>query len=274
MHRRDILKVGAATTVATLTAGNAGAGEVKGASATFVLVHGTWLGGWIWAEVAARLRAMGHRVFTPTLTGVGERHHLITPQIGLDTHIADIVGVLDYEELNDVILIGHSFSGVAVTGAADQRRDRIRHIGFFDALIPHEGRMTGVEMRADGSETEDFRARRAGFIDGYQMVFLEHYPMKMLIGDEYPDLQAKVKRLLTPHPAKAWTDKLVLSRGGWEGLPRTCWRGAGQIFAPSSVKMWGPATEPGWNLIDLPVGRMGMMTDPAIVAAAFGKLAV
>jgi pimeloyl-ACP methyl ester carboxylesterase len=273
MHRRDVLKAGAGTAVAALAHQSASADQTTKASATFVLVHGTWLGGWIWADVAERLRANGHRVFTPTLTGVGERHHLISPQIGLDTHIADIVGVLDYEELSDVILIGHSFSGVAVTGAADQRRSKIRHIGFFDALIPHEGRMTGVEMKADGSETDDFMARRAGFIDGYQMVFLEHYPMKMLIGDEHPELQAKVKRLLTPHPAKAWTDRLVLKNGGWEGLPRTCWRGAGQSFAPSSAKMWGPATDPGWNLIDVPVGRMGMMTDPAIVANAFGKLA-
>jgi len=197
---------------------------------------------------------------------------LIAPTIGLQTHIDDIVGVLDFEQLDDVILVAHSFSGVAATGAADARRDKIRHIAFFDALIPHPGRMTAVETNPDGSETAAFKARRATFIDGYQMVFQDHYPMAMLIPDDRPELQALVARLLTPHPAKSWTDPLILRHGGWAGLPRTCFRGAAQVFAPSSDKMWGPAREPGWNLVDLPVGRMGMLTDPDIVADAFAAL--
>ena len=265
--RRTALTLAAATPFA------AAATQARSRPATYVLVHGTWLGGWIWADVAARLRAMGHRVFTPTLTGVGERHHLTSPTVGLDTHIADIVAVIDFEELRDVILIGHSFSGVAITGAADARRDRIRHIAFFDALSPSAGRMTAVETNADGTETDSFRKRRANFVDGYRMDFLTSYPMRMLIDDSLPALQASVRRRLTTHPAKAWTDPLALRNGGWEGLPRTCFRGAAQAFAPSSDKMWGPATGPGWSLIDLPCGRMGMMTAPDVVASAFAKLA-
>ncbi|WP_108810421.1 alpha/beta fold hydrolase [Sphingorhabdus sp. Alg231-15] len=270
MERRDFLNLAAVTPFAASSLVNAAIASSE--SKIFILVHGTWLGGWIWQDVAQALRKMGHRVFTPTLTGVGERHHLTNPDIGLGTHINDIVGVIDYEELSDVILIGHSFSGMAITGAADVRKEKIRHIGFFEALIPHEGRMTAVEMNADGSETEKFRERRSRFLDGYQMVFWDDYPIEMLVGNEYPKVRAKLRKLLTPHPADAWTDKLILKNGGWRDLPRTYLRGTKQEFAPSSIKMWGPAKQPGWDWIDVPVGRMGMMTHPEIMASAFAKL--
>lgn len=243
------------------------------ASRTFVLVHGTWLGGWISRDMAAWLRGEGHRVYTPTLTGVGERRHLAHPEIGLDTHIADIANVIEWEDLDEVVLVAHSFSGVAATGAADSLRERIRHIVFFDALIPHPGRMTAVETNPDGSETEKFRARRARFIDGYLMDFWADYPIQMLIPDDRPELQALIRRRVTPHPVKAWTDPLVLKNGGWEGLKRSCIRGMAQQFAPSSDKMWGPAREPGWQLIELPVTRMGMLTEPDIVARCLSEIA-
>jgi pimeloyl-ACP methyl ester carboxylesterase len=246
--------------------------KANAAAKTFVLVHGTWLGGWIWADVAERLRRDGHKVYTPTLTGVGERHHLISPDIGLETHITDLTAMIDHEELSDIILIAHSFSGVATTGAADRRKDRIRHIAFFDALIPHAGRMSAVEKNPDGSETDYFAKRRAKFIDGYQMDYWAEYPAKMMISDEYPELQAKLRRRLTPHPVKTWTDNLVLENGGWDGLPRTCFRCKAQAFAPSSEKMWGPARGPGWQIVELATGRMGMMTNPDMVSEAFAKL--
>lgn len=103
---------------------------------TFVLVHGTWHGGWVWKYVRNILEDQGHRVFTPTLTGCGEREHLSAPDVGLETHIQDIINVIEYEDLNDVILVGHSFTGVAITGVADRFKERIKHICFFDALVP------------------------------------------------------------------------------------------------------------------------------------------
>lgn len=251
---------------ATGLAGLAQAGHAGSHAKTFVLVHGTWLGGWIWATVADRLRAAGHRVFTPTLTGVGERHHLIGPGIGLETHIADITGVIDWEELEDVILVAHSFSGVAATGAADRRRARIRRIVFVDALIPRPGRMSAVETNPDGSETAAFAARRARFGDGYKMDFWADYPVAMLVPEARADLIALLRRRITPHPMRGWTDTLALENGGWEGLPRTCIRAMAQRFAPSSEKMWSPARLPGWQLIEAPIGRMGMLTEPAITA--------
>lgn len=232
----------------------------------FLLVHGTWLGGWIWADVARLLRTAGHEVFTPTLTGVGERAHLASPEVGLETHIADLTGVIDAEELDGVILVGHSFSGVAATGAADRRRDRIGRIIFLDALIPAGDRMAGVELGPDGRPTDYFNKRIPGFIQGYLMDFWKDYPIEMLAGAEHPEVQAKLRRRITPHPMRGWTDVLRLQNGGWEGLRPACIRCTGQRFAPSSEKMWGPSRSPGWTNIDLDCGRMGMMTHPRLVA--------
>lgn len=217
LDRRTTLATAGLALVATPLA--AAATNSKGA--TFVLIPRTWLGGLIWADVAERLRQEGHRVFTPTLSGVGERRHLASPAIGLDTHITDIVNVIDFEELSDVILIGHGFSGVAMTGVADARRDRIAHTAFFDALIPHPGRMTALEMTANGDEPDYFRLHRKDFIEGYLMDFLAVYPMRMLVADDRPAIQDSIRRRITPHPCKPWTDALILKNGGWAGLPRT-----------------------------------------------------
>ena len=106
--------------------------------ATFVLVHGGWAGGWQWREVASLLRAAGHDVFTPTLTGLGERVHLASPDVGLDTHIQDILMVLEYEELRDVILVGYSYSGMVITGVAERAPERLAHLVYLDAYVPRE----------------------------------------------------------------------------------------------------------------------------------------
>ena len=106
---------------------------------TYVLVHGSWAGGWIWAPVAERLRAQGHRVFAPTQTGLGERKHLLSRDIGIGTFIDDVANVLEAEELRDVILVGHSSAGLPITGVADRMPERIRHLVYLDAAIAQGG---------------------------------------------------------------------------------------------------------------------------------------
>lgn len=106
---------------------------------TYVLVHGAYGGGWIWCDVADGLRRQGHRVWTPTQTGLGERAHLMSRQITVDTHIDDVASVIETDELRDIILVGHSYGGMAVTGVADRMTDRIRHVVYLDALIPENG---------------------------------------------------------------------------------------------------------------------------------------
>ena len=177
----------------------------------------------------------------------GERLHLTGPDVGLDTHITDIAQVLEFEDLNHVILVGHSFSGITITGVADRCRERIDRIVFFDALVPREGRMSGVPLDPDTGDFPDWwKAREEHFIDGYQMDLWQDYPMEMLVPDTYPEVAAKLKHLITPHPAKQWTDELVLEHGGWEGLNPTYIHCVGQTYRQSSDLMVGPARGPDW----------------------------
>src|SRR5947208_2776826 len=106
---------------------------------TYVLLHGAFHGAWCWRDVADRLRAAGHRVTTPTQTGLGERRHLLSAQITLDTFVEDLVEHLESEELEAAILVGHSFGGNAISGAADRVPGRIRHLVYLDAMILEDG---------------------------------------------------------------------------------------------------------------------------------------
>ncbi|MGH6989112.1 MAG: alpha/beta fold hydrolase [Stellaceae bacterium] len=107
--------------------------------ADFVLVHGAWAGSLVWRPIAQRLRKAGHEVYTPTLTGLGERKHLTNREVDLDTHIQDVLGVIDYEDLTDFVLVGHSYGGMVVTGAADRVSDRIASLVYLDAFVPENG---------------------------------------------------------------------------------------------------------------------------------------
>jgi pimeloyl-ACP methyl ester carboxylesterase len=105
----------------------------------YVLVHGAWGGSWCWKGIRRALQARGHEVFTPTLSGVGDRSHLLSPQVNLNTHITDVVNLIRWEELSDVILCGHSYGGCVVTGAADRVADRIGALIYVDAFVPDNG---------------------------------------------------------------------------------------------------------------------------------------
>src|SRR5215813_4953726 len=106
---------------------------------TFVLVHGAWWGAWCWRRVARMLTQAGHEVFTPTLTGVGERSHLLKPDVNLDTHILDVVNEMRWQELNNVVLVGHSYAGMVVTGVAEKMEKSIASIVLLDAFFPETG---------------------------------------------------------------------------------------------------------------------------------------
>ncbi len=119
---------------------------------TFVLVHGAWDGGYVWKKLAKLLREEGHSVYTPTLTGLGERTHLMQPNIGLKTFIQDIVNTIKYESLRDVILVGHSYSGMVITGVAEEIPEFIKELVYVDAMLPENGDsvmdISGPEMAA------------------------------------------------------------------------------------------------------------------------------
>jgi pimeloyl-ACP methyl ester carboxylesterase len=272
MNRRHFLFC-AGGSLAVGALGACGAPEPAEAK-TFVLVPGTWHGGWVWKDVRRILCREGHQVYTPTPTGVGERSHLLTPEVDLYTHITDIANVIIWEELDDVILVGHSFSGLTITGVADRLRDRIRRIVFLDALVPRPGVMKAwPDADDDGRYPEKWQQRMDRFVDGYKMDFFAEYPPEMLVPANDEENTARLERLLTYHPWKQWSTELVLDHGGWEGLPRTYIRCVGQKYKPSTEFMPGPAlTDPEWQVIELDVPRDGMMTDPQMVADCLGAL--
>jgi len=105
----------------------------------FVLVHGAWHGGWCWRAVLPALRSAGHAVFAPSLTGLGERAHLANPSIDLDSHIEDVLNVIKYEDLRDIVLVGHSYGGMVATGVADRARDKVKQLIYVDAFVPGDG---------------------------------------------------------------------------------------------------------------------------------------
>lgn len=280
MRRRTILKGAAgalslglitpatASTVITDTeSGNSG-------PYNFVLVHGTWHGGWVWSQVATLLRTEGHNVITPTCTGCGDRVHLSTPEVGLETHITDIENSINWAEMDSVVLVGHSFSGLTITGVADRLKDRIQQIVFFDAIVPRPGRMSGVVKDSKTGEYPTWwQEREKKFIDGHKMVLWEDYPIEMLVPTSYSKQKSRLKKLITTHPAKQWTDELMLKNGGWEGLHRAFIHCAGQRYRLTSENMIGPARGSGWNFISLNIPRDGMLTHPELVTSQLIKLA-
>lgn len=158
---------------------------------TYVIVHGAWGGGWDWRTIDSMLTAHGHRVYRPSLTGLGERSHLASPDIGLETHINDVVNLVVWEELDDVTLVGHSYGGVVAAGAADRLGERVKRVILVDALVADSG-----ESALDVSHPRLAQLVREAMRDG------------MLAPDWIrPDAPPPGD---VPHPAKTFTDPLVL----------------------------------------------------------------
>ena len=178
-----------------------------GPRATYVLVHGGGHGGWCYQRVARLLRASGHDVYAPTLTGLGERSHLLSPAIDLDTHIRDIVAVLEYEDLSDVILVGHSYGGMVITGVADRAAGRIGRLVYLDAANPVNGQSL-VDVAGPIIES----TRPLGeVVDGVELVLLPGPGAGAFYGVTDPDDMAWVDARLTGHPWACFEQPLELS---------------------------------------------------------------
>jgi pimeloyl-ACP methyl ester carboxylesterase len=166
-------------------------------SKPIVLVHGAWSGSWVWARVAKALRARGAEVHTPSLTGVGERVHLASPEIDLETHVLDVLNVLRYEALSDVVLVGHSYGGMVVTGVADRAPERGAALVYLDAFVPQDG-----EALADLLSPQT-RAEILG-TEGWQVP--ARTPQRQGMTD--PDEIAWIAERRDPQPRKTFTQPL------------------------------------------------------------------
>lgn len=246
--RRDILLGAAAALSVASLAEPAGAQSDSGTnSKTYVLVHGAYGGGWIWRDVAEGLRKQGHKVYTPTQTGLGERAHLISRQITVNTHIEDVANLIETEELNDIILVGHSYGGMAVTGVADRMPERIRHIVYLDALIPENGE-TAFSILPAGAEA----ARKKTAVEQGGGVAL---PVPGPEGFPIPDGPRKdwFMRRLRPHPISTYESTVRLTKPAGAGLPVTYVAYTSPALASIEPSRQRARSKAGWKYIELPV---------------------
>jgi pimeloyl-ACP methyl ester carboxylesterase len=175
--------------------------------ATFVLVHGGGHGGWCYQPVRELLHAAGHVVYTPTLTGLGERSHLMRPGVDLETHITDVVNVLHYDDLREVILVGHSYGGMVITGIADRAADRIGKLVYLDAANPVNNQSL---VDVSGPVIEAVRPY-GRVVDGVELVLFPDPEIVKLYGVTDPDDIVWMTERLTPHPWVCFEQKLRLT---------------------------------------------------------------
>ncbi len=231
-----------------------------------MLVHGAWHGGWCWQKVIPLLEAAGHEVYAPTLTGLAERASLLTPDVGLDTHIHDIVGLLEEKNLHGVILVGHSYGAMVITGVVDRVPERIAHLVYLDTFVPRDG-----ESMADISPLIIRLLRREAQThgDGWRIDPQKERPfVKGIYGvTTEPDL-SWVRSKVTPQPLKTFEQPLHLKNPAIvSAKPRThIYCTGGGFFYSLMQHILGrralAPTEAGWRLRQLPSSHDVMITMP------------
>jgi pimeloyl-ACP methyl ester carboxylesterase len=235
---------------------------------TFVLVHGGGHGGWCYGSVARILRADGHEVYAPTLTGLGERAHLMRPDVDLEMHIRDIVAVLHYENLRDVILVGHSYGGMVITGVADRAPDRVGRLVYLDAATPVNGQSL---LDVAGPMIEATRPLGT-VVDGVELVLLPGEGAGRFYGVTDPADLVWMDDRLTPHPWRSFEQRLELTNEEalW-AIPQfhiVCT----STLATRDPEQMATARAEG-RLWGIDTGHDLMITEPELVAAALNEVA-
>jgi len=230
----------------------------------FVLVHGAWGGAHGFRRVRGPLREAGHEVFTPSLTGIGERAHLTSPQVGLTTHVTDVVNTVLYEDLRDIVLLGYSYGGFVVTGALEHIGDRVAHLVYLDAFVPGDG------------ETVDDQTGMSGHgVIGFGLDWLVP-PLPREFDD--PDEAAWANPRRTPHPARCFTEPVRLRRA-LEDYPftRTYIKATGEPRPEGGGPFWGAADcarrSPAWRYREIATNHMIPSNRPGDLARLLLELA-
>ncbi|MEU6645582.1 alpha/beta hydrolase family protein [Saccharomonospora sp. NPDC046836] len=223
----------------------------------FVLIHGAWHGGWVWQRVAPLLRAAGHEVHAPTLTGVSDRAHLLSPSVGLSTHAQDVVALIEAHDLDDVVLVGHSYAGQVVTAVADRVPERLATRVYLDAFVGDDGD-AAIDLLPE-QVAHHYRESVAGPGFGW---LIPVRSLTVLGVSEQADLDWLGARL-TPHPWLTYTEPLRLS-GNHDAVPAafvecTDWM---RVFRTQA----GKAAERGWPVHHVATGHEAMVTAPKELA--------
>jgi pimeloyl-ACP methyl ester carboxylesterase len=225
--------------------------------ANFVLVHGGWRGGWVWERCASLLRAEGHRVHTPTLTGLGDRSHLISSSVNLSTHIQDVLNLIKFEQLTDVVLCGHSYAGMIITAVADAIPEKITSLVYLDAFLPSDG--DSIASLVGPAIIEVIKS--AGEHGG-----LAVSPISLEVLNLNHSDRAMVSRLATPHPLATFFEPVALS-GKYQSVARKYYvLVTGRSPNPFETFMISVRESDTWIVTTLPTGHEAMLDDPDSVA--------
>lgn len=235
--------------------------------ATFVFVHGAWSGAHAWRWVRPLLRARGHEVFTPCLTGLGERAHLADPAIDLGAHIRDVEAFLHFEDLQDVVLVGHSYGGMVITGVADRVPDRLAHLVYVDAHVPLDGQ-SALDLMDDDQRQDNLEAARSRG-EGWRIPppFPDPPPPGM-----HPDVAWMVTRMVA-QPLATFTQPVHLESPA-PSVPRLtyvlCTVGKGD--EPPRPYVSRVAADPAWRLVELEANHVAHVTAPEKLVATLADI--
>ena len=214
--------------------------------AVFVICHGAWSAGWAWGKMRPLLRAAGHEIFTPSYTGLGERAHLASPMVDLETHIQDVLGVIESEGLSDIILVGHSYGGMVATGVADRVASKLRHLVYLDAFVP-----------ANGQSLDDLRGgETVATIEGWLVP-----PMPPAPDTSAADLAWTAPRRRA-QPVRCFSQKSRLT-GAVEHLPRTyiycAKKGPSDVFVQFADRF---RHDKAWRYVEMQASHSPNVTAP------------
>jgi pimeloyl-ACP methyl ester carboxylesterase len=256
--RRTVLAAGLGAAAASGVA----PADAQTTSKTFVLVHGAWHGGWCWRRVADVLERQGHKVYTPTLTGLGERSHLMSRDINLDTHITDIVNVLLWEDLKNVVLAGHSYAGWVISGVAERALPRIGSIVFVDAFMPADGDR-GVDNTPE--------VPRKGILDAIE----KGEPSRPVLPAEFFGVNEKdrawVDSKTTPQPVGVALQPIRLTGARDKVAKKTYIRAAAYPQEFFDKYLAACKADKSWRTVELPCGHDIMVDMPDQLAAALAE---
>ena len=244
------------------------------AMAVFVLVHPAWFGGWCWRKLVPLLRDAGHTVLTPTLTGLGERAHLARPEVGLDTHVEDIVSVMTCEDVSEAILVGNSSGGMVITGVADRVPERVAQVVYLDAFAPAHGQSVLDLIPPDRRQA--MRALVEGEGEGWLLPRFSPQPWEQFVPAAWhvtdeADLRWVLERLV-PTPFGHFSQPVRRDDPRAGKLPRTYVRCRGWA-APHFDRYAEDARRAGWSCHELDTPHLPYITHPRELAALLVELA-
>ena len=231
--------------------------------ATFVLAHGAWSAAWAWKKMRPLFAKAGHAFFSPTYTGLGERSHLARPDIDLSTHVQDVVSVLEFEDLKDIVLLGHSYGGMVATGVADKARGRIGRVIYLDAFAPGNGQSLFDLLGSQGEANMRAGAAKEG--DGWRIPPIAAPP------DTSPEDVAWTAPRRRPQPIKTFEQRIELA----STKPPPRHYVYARKFRPGDVfRQFGDRarSEPGWTYHEIDASHNPHITCPDVLMALLTQI--